>query len=321
MNGSGLALFAGSLAVAALAGKPILNGLIAMKSRQSIHKDAPTTHQVKAGTPTMGGLIILAGALPGLGWAATTSPLALSALILLFGFGLIGFVDDYVVPRMMQGKRGLGWTQKLLLQILFGSGALWATGIREPVALGLGLFFILFFCNAYNFSDGLDGLAGSLALWLLIGFAWLNPATAPVVLPLLAGILVFLYFNAPPARVFMGDVGALAIGAVLGLLFVQSALVPMPTDGSLSAWLGVFGSPTFAAFAVLSVVMIAELVPVPLQIFWVKVFKKRLFPFTPIHHAFEKAGWPETRVVFLFNVVQVACLIFAVLLAGGMTAK
>jgi phospho-N-acetylmuramoyl-pentapeptide-transferase len=114
--------------------------------------------------------------------------------------------------------------------------------------------------------------------------------------------LPFLFWNAPKARVFMGDVGSLAIGSFLGASFFagtrSSTPMAIPPYGYLALFLWSF-------------VMIAELVPVPLQIASVKLRKKKLFPYTPIHHAFEKAGWPETRVVFMFVIVQVCCSVAA----------
>lgn len=302
--------FVVALLTSALAAPFIMRLLISLKSRQTIHKDAPETHQVKAGTPTMGGLIILVGAVAGLMGARLAGDLStIPAILLLVGFGLIGFIDDYVVPKMLQGKRGLGWMPKLAMQALFGVGALWVSEPGLPIwALATGLFFILFFTNAYNFSDGLDGLAGLLGIFLALGFFFIQPSAAPVAL--IAGFIVFLCYNAPPARVFMGDVGALAIGAVFGLLFFKMTYQDLSTP-DFAAYLS---HSRFWIGAILSLVMIAELVPVPLQIFSVKVFKRKLFPYTPIHHAFEKAGWPETRVTFTFVMAQVACMMTAVIL-------
>ena len=302
-----LSIFLISLVAAAVGAPLIMNLLISLKSRQSIHKDAPENHQVKAGTPTMGGLIVPLGALVGLGAAGFSGDKgALPSVLLLLGFGLIGFVDDYVVPKMMAGKRGLGWKPKLLMQVAFGLGALYLSQPNlPPWAMATGLFFILFFTNAYNFSDGLDGLSGLLGVFLALGFFLLQPSAAPIAL--IAGFAVFLCYNAPPAKVFMGDVGALAIGSVFGLLFFQYTYVSSPD------FVAYISNSRFGIGFVLSLVMIAELVPPPLQIFWVKVFKKRLFPYTPIHHAWEKAGWPETRVTIMFVMVQLACTMTAIL--------
>lgn len=300
MSATALQTFLISLLAAGVASPLVMKLLVSLKSRQTIHKDAPETHQIKAGTPTMGGIIILIGAAAGL-----ISAGAWPMLILLLGFGLIGFIDDYLVPRMIAGKRGLGWMPKLGMQVLFGLAALWPFNFA-PWAMATGLFFILFFTNAYNFSDGLDGLAGFLGIFMALTLFLMLPSSVP--LALIGGFVVFLFYNAPPAKVFMGDVGALAIGAVFGLLFFQASI------GESTSFASYVSSARFWIMAVWSLVMIAELVPVPLQIFSVKVFKKKLFPYTPIHHAFEKAGWPETRVTFMFVMVQLVCGLTAVLM-------
>lgn len=313
--------------VSALAARPIMHWLHLAKSRQTISAHAPSTHQVKQGTPTMGGLIVLAGALVAMivNWNGVANQ-SLVALILLLGFGAIGFIDDYVVPRMVKGKRGLEWKEKLAMQVVI---TVIATGVlanwRFDGASAAYVFFILFFSNAYNFSDGLDGLAGSLLLGLGVGFVLLmtltpsaNP-TATFLAPVLGGIVPFLFLNAPPARVFMGDVGSLPIGALLGLSVTHLSLpLAAITSGATQTnfALPYEGSPYGLILSLiipailLSGVMIAELVPVPLQILSVKLRKKKLFPFTPIHHAFEKAGWPETRVVWMFALLQ---LLFSIL--------
>lgn len=276
------------------------------------------SHQVKQGTPTMGGLIILVGALAGLVMprlfaTGEENPLGgawLTVLVLLIGFGAIGFVDDFVVPRMMAGKRGLGWKQKFALEIAIAAGGLALGEITDPWTLAIGVFLVMFYSNAYNFSDGLDGLAGSLWIGLSAGLLLLanNLVIGSAVASILGGVVVFLFLNAPPAKVFMGDVGSLPLGAVLGfavLALVQPQVVSGPTDGR-GIWVAV---------CVLSLMMIAELVPVPLQVAYFKLTKgKRLFPRTPIHHSFEVKGWKETRIVWTFALVQLLLSLAAVTL-------
>ena len=305
-----------SLIAAAISAPLVLKLLVSLKSRQTISTHAPEGHQKKQGTPTMGGIIVLIAIFAGM-LCSIRIPNAANLLpyaVLLLGFALIGFVDDYVVPKLMEGKRGLGWKQKLILQIiLVGVAMLFApTGISNTpqfnlnqfsaMSFGWVLLSVLFMSNAYNFSDGLDGLAASLGILMSVGFAflghhWGTPDVTIVSLSMIAGFLVFLFFNAPPALVFMGDIGALPFGAVFGwMLWRLAGLSPdqnWPWE-MLRFW------PLF----LLIFLMFVELVPVPLQIFWVKVFKKKLFIYTPIHHAFEKIGWPETRVVWRFVVVQ-----------------
>ena len=292
--------------VAAILAKPILSTFLSLNSRQTVSAYAPEGHQKKQGTPTMGGLIVVAGALAAM---LVSGSRDLASIVLLIGFALIGFVDDFVVPRRFVGKRGLGWRQKILMQLAVAVGAALLT--RTNIAgIGLIVFLVLFFSNAYNFSDGIDALAGTLLLGLgggllAMGFfsgmplAWLVPLAA-----LLGGIVPFLYVNAPPARVFMGDVGSLPIGAVLGYVVARFALGANGPEGHF--WINA------GPLLTISLVMVVELVPQPLQILSVKLRKKRIFPYTPIHGAFEKAGWPETRVMFLFALTQLLLSVLAI---------
>jgi phospho-N-acetylmuramoyl-pentapeptide-transferase len=219
----------------------------------------------------------------------------------IVGFALIGFLDDYLVPRFVPGKRGLDWLPKLGLQILVAGGA----ALIGQVSLWDGLllvFLLLFFSNAFNFADGMDGLAAS--LWIALTFGiwlmafWLDiPGLMTVSVAVLGGIVPFLVLNSYPARVFMGDVGSLPLGAVLGgCVWMMLAETTNTT----------FAGTPFLIIAVVlfSGVMILELIPPPLQILSVKLFKRRIFPMTPIHHAFEKAGIPETRIVWGFFLLQ-----------------
>lgn len=303
---------------AAVLALPILGLLRKLKSRQIVSQHAPESHQAKQGTPTMGGLIILAGTFVGTGLAlALLGPRGNGAshilwvLLTLASFAAIGFVDDFVVPRLMSGKRGLGWKQKILMQLVAALPAVPACGLEwTPLNVAAVIFVVLFCSNAYNFADGLDGLAGGIGLILIYTLSQMsgsfNAWDIEIVGALLGSIVVFLFLNAPPAKVFMGDVGSLPIGAFIGIqaLGVLSHGAPAtlggPTTlgGDATLFLGLFVT-TFMLFA--------ELVPVPLQIFAVKVFKRKLFPYTPIHHAFEKAGWPESRVVWSFLLAQILC--------------
>lgn len=284
---------------AAILSVPILKLLNALKSRQTVSQHAPDGHQQKQGTPTMGGLIILAGIFVG---GLVTGDLRDQSKIYLvmFLFATIGFVDDFVVPRLMPGKRGLGWKQKIAMQTVCAALPMYFLANGNYAVVGLGIFSILFFSNAFNFVDGLDGLAGGVMLAMLYGLNGVllclghyNPffVTASIIT---GATIPFLFWNAPKAKVFMGDVGSLAIGAFFGISLVASQRV---RDFDL-VW-GTIG------LLLWSFLMIAELVPVPLQIASVKLRKKKIFPYTPIHHAFEKAGWPETRVVFVFILVQI----------------
>lgn len=318
-----------AFAVSAVLAYPIWKLLLLTKSRQTISQYAPEGHQVKQGTPTMGGLIIMVGYIvtvvvslfiagpTGTDYFDRVKP---SFLVLAIGFMLIGFVDDFVVPRVFKGKRGLGWKQKIIMQFglaILGTGLCYGWKLDFPFAASM--FLILFFSNAYNFSDGLDGLAGTLLLGLVLGIggialmtAWMQPI-ALMVLPLAGAVIPFLYLNAPPAKVFMGDAGSLPIGAILGLAVSCLTFAPGWSLVDSVTTLPMAGhSPVNAALIVLSLMMVVELVPVPLQILSVKLRKKKIFPYTPIHHAFEKAGWPETRVVGMFSLTQLVLSILGI---------
>lgn len=281
--------------VSALLAAPTLKILVALKSRQTVSQHLPG-HQAKSGTPTMGGLIVVAGLTAAV---FATPALDRSLLVLILGFAAIGLLDDYVVPKVMPGKRGLGWKEKLLLQFAVAGTWIWLAGVLSAgfwVWLSVGVF-VLFWANAFNFSDGLDNLAAGLATWIALGiagcaFAVGVPALSLAVLALAAAMVPFSFLNAPPAKVFMGDVGSLPTGAVLGASIVALVVI----DPHPLVWV---------AAGALSLIMAVELIPVPLQILSVKLRKKRLFPKTPIHHALEDAGWPETRIVSGFVLTQV----------------
>ncbi len=303
---------------------------------QKIDPHAPESHQAKQGTPTMGGLIILVGSVVGVlygvqlvfGGAGKGTPVhgVLASqipgfLTLLIGFAVIGFVDDFVIPRAFAGKRGLGWRQKLLLEVavaVVGVYLVYAP-VYEPLPLIIGVFLVLSFSNAFNFTDGLDGLAGSVWIALSVGIALLafsqptSTAILVVTLATLGACIPFLFLNAPPAKVFMGDAGSLPLGAVLGLV-VTVMLWPYQSNVAEPF---VFQSWLVLPLVVWSFLMIAELLPVPMQVAFFKLTKgKRLFPMTPIHHAFEKKGWPESRVVWSFALVQLLLSIAAVTIAS-----
>ena len=300
-----------SFAASALVAWPIYRWLKSTV-KQKIDPFAPESHQAKQGTPTMGGLIILAGALCALPFVAPgrnffSSELVRPAITLLISFGLIGFLDDFLVPRLWPGKRGLGWRQKIVLEAVAAGASAWGFVQADLASLLFYGFLILFFANAYNFCDGLDGLAGSVWLGLSLGLYMLSPERAgPIAVIIGGGVVVFLLINAPPAKVFMGDVGSLPLGAVLGLLTYAIACPP----GAVGLYVH---PPVVIPLLILSLLMMAELVPVPLQVAYFKLTKgKRLFPATPIHHGFEKKGWPESRVTWTFALFQLLLSLAAV---------
>jgi len=308
-----------SLAIGILIAYPVLQLLIKLKSRQTIYNLAPSTHQAKQGTPTMGGLIILIAFLV---CALIVAPWSWPILIWLAGFAFIGFADDYIIPRKMKSKRGLGWIPKLIAQTVLAAIA--GIALYAPSSSGskfaamlLFVFLVLFFCNAYNFADGLDGMAGTIGLLMCFGLIAVKVITGDIYNIVLFGALAgafipFLALNAPPAKVFMGDVGSLPIGAFFGAATCLLIARVVPTQTAI-----VWQPEMLPAVFALSFMMIAELVPVPMQVAYFKLTKKRIFPMTPIHHAFEVKGWPESRVVWSFILFELVMVVLAVGLAAG----
>ncbi|HWP31230.1 MAG TPA: hypothetical protein VNK96_05860 [Fimbriimonadales bacterium] len=277
-----------SFFVSAILSYPCIFLLKKVNARAKVSPFLPA-HQQKEGTPNMGGIFVLVGifvAMALFNGFENRENVLISYLI--FTFALIGFVDDYLVPRFTT-KRGLGWTIKLAMQALAASCYVWMLGFRPEA--WLAAFFVLTFANAVNFTDGLDALV-TMTLWIaLIPFLVYfysdgNRALLIVSLAILGSLLPFLYFNAPPAKIFMGDVGALALGAVYGHLFSTT-----PYKTQTWPWLT-------------SGVFLLELVLVPIQIGAVKTLKRRIFPATPFHHSLEALGWPESRVLWAMILLQ-----------------
>ena len=272
-----------SFAIAAVLAWPTLLLLRKIRSEGMISPYTPE-HQVKAGTPNMGGIFVIIAVLVSL---LVKTEGSATLVIVVACFAAIGFLDDFVLPRAT-GKRGLGWMPKLVLEVVVVALAMFI----DSTISAWTAFSILFFANAVNFADGLDALAGSLFIFATIPFIVFF-TSAGVALPAALGaaaigaLLPFLVLNAPPAKVFMGDVGSLALGAGFGYMFAGS-----PWQTTAWPW-------------VVALIFIIELALVPIQIVAVKTIKRRVFPATPIHHGFEKIGWPESRIVWLFVVAQV----------------
>ncbi len=311
-----------ALLISALLAPFIYKMLLKTNSRQKVSQHVPE-HAAKQGTPTMGGFIILIGLFVGIVVDAVmrgglTKP-AISVAILTVSFGLVGYLDDYVLPKMKAESRGFNWMPKLALQIGSVLIVCFVSGMNNWMAMALAAFIVLFFSNAYNFSDGLDGLAGGIgmilaATFFLMGIDARLDSFQPYMIALLAGFVPFLFLNAPPARVFMGDVGALPIGAVFGWVTFShlSTLMTVKARNDLNQIVDVLNpdlTKILVVFFLIVLLMLLEIVPVPLQVASAKLRKgKRLFPFrTPIHHGFQHNGWPETRVVYMFHLFQFVC--------------
>jgi phospho-N-acetylmuramoyl-pentapeptide-transferase len=336
-----------ALLLAFLVGPSIIGRLRARKVGQVIRAEGPASHQVKRGTPTMGGLIILlATIVPTLLWAPLTNRFVLVAMISTLWMGCIGFIDDYL--KIVQGKsRGLVAKYKLIGQCSFGVLLgllllLWPVVPPDtipPAATTLPFFkylvvnfapwlFIVFVTlvitgtsNAVNLTDGLDGLASGLAGIAAFGFAvfaylfgrvdtttYLNlfylPGAGELTVfcaALMGATIGFLWFNAHPAEVFMGDTGSLSIGGALGTVAIL-----LKAEFLLLLIGGVF---------------VAEALSVLAQTGTYKWHKRtrgkeyadahRVFRMAPLHHHFEKLGWAETTVVTRFYILGLLCALLA----------
>jgi phospho-N-acetylmuramoyl-pentapeptide-transferase len=319
-----------ALGATLLLGPPVIRKLAELKAGQVIRSDGPQSHLVKAGTPTMGGALILTAIfIATLLWADLRNSYVWVVLFVLASFGLIGFVDDYR-KLVLKDSRGLPARWKYLLQSLFGLVAAWwlydtakvpaATMLIVPffksvaIPLGAGFiviayFWIVGFSNAVNLTDGLDGLAimpsvlvaSALGIFAYVAgnavfSQYLQVPSIPgagelaIICGALAGAgLGFLWFNTYPAMVFMGDVGALAVGAALGTIavIVRQELVLVLMGG----------------------IFVMETVSVILQVASFKLTGRRIFRMAPIHHHFELKGWPEPRVIVRFWIISVVLVL------------
>ena len=288
-----------------------------LKFGQQVREDGPQAHLKKQGTPTMGGLIILTSIVITSLFYLKDYPRIIPVLFVTVGFGIIGFLDDYI-KIVMKRSEGLNPKQKLIGQIIItgifacylltskdvGTEMLipFTGGFEDGYYLDLGWLFVpaLFFIvlgtdNGVNFTDGLDGLCTSVTILVATFFtvvalgerSGISPITGAVV----GSLLGFLLFNVYPARVFMGDTGSLALGG-----FVASSAFMMQM-------------PIFIAIVglIYLVVVLSGIIQVA---YFKKTGGKRIFRMAPIHHHFELGGWSETRVVAVFSIITaILCLI------------
>ena len=315
-----------SFAVTVLLGwKVILPALRRLKAGQAIREEGPKWHATKAGTPTMGGLMFIAGSALAMliaGWPGMLAGDLTHVYVFLFAavFGVIGFLDDYEKVKRHQNL-GLTALQKFLLQlaaaILFlmlmrYEGRLspnlyvpffnLSLPLSWPLYMVFAAFVIVGTVNAVNITDGLDGLSSSVTIPVAVFFIavttlWGKGELTVFAAALLGGLLGFLVYNHYPAKVFMGDTGSLFLGgAVCGLAFAAD----MPL-----------------ILALVGVVYIAETLSDIIQVTYFKLTKrrtgqgKRLFKMAPLHHHFEMCGWKERKVVAVFAAVSVLFCVIA----------
>lgn len=308
----------GSLLIAMVTGMALgpvlLPFLHKLKIGQSIRQEGPKSHLSKAGTPTMGGLIFLAGMLVSTLIMRNFSREVAFVLSSTLGFGLIGFLDDYI-KVVLKRNLGLKAYQKIIGQLVVGTilavyaASLFGTDIYIPLInryFDLGILyvpFILFILvattNSVNLTDGLDGLAGTVTSVVLFFFVFAADILGLQSLVLLAfafigGLAGFLRYNRFPARVFMGDLGSLSLGgAVAGFAIATKLPLLIPIVGFI---------------------YLVEAISVILQVASFKTRGKRIFRMSPIHHHFELGGWNEVKVVRVFSGITIALSIVGFLL-------
>ncbi|MCC8162299.1 MAG: phospho-N-acetylmuramoyl-pentapeptide-transferase [Lachnospiraceae bacterium] len=303
-----------SFAISAAAGPLIIPVLRRMKVGQTERLDGPESHLKKNGTPTMGGLIFLLAVLVTSLLYVGRYPKIAPILFMTVGFGIIGFLDDYL-KVVLHRSDGLMPGQKMALQIAVTAVFAWYMVKVSDVGLSMMIPFsggkyleigwlavpLLFFVvigtvNGTNFTDGLDGLASSVTIMVAVFFTVVALGTeagiAPVTCAVTGGLLGFLLFNVYPASVFMGDTGSLALG---GFVASTAYLLKMPLFLPL-----------------VGLIYLVEVLSVILQVSYFKLTHgKRIFKMAPIHHHFEKCGWSETRVVTVFSIVTALCCLIA----------
>lgn len=306
-----------AFAISAILCPIVIPFLHKLKFGQQVRIDGPQAHLKKQGTPTMGGLVILTSITITSLFYIRDYPRIIPVLFMTVGFGIIGFLDDYI-KIVMKRSEGLNPKQKLAGQIvitgifvyyLMNSSETGTTtlipftgGFGEGYFLDLGILFVPFvFCvvlgtdNGVNFTDGLDGLCTSVtilvATFLTIVAIGEESGISPITGAVVGSLLGFLLFNVYPARVFMGDTGSLALG---GFVASSALMMKMP-----------FFIP------IIGMIYLAEVLSVIIQVSYFKATKgKRIFRMAPIHHHFELGGWSETRVVAVFSITTaILCLL------------
>ena len=302
-----------SFGISVILGPVIIPFLRKLKMGQTERVEGVQSHLKKAGTPTMGGIIFLIAAVVTALFYVKDYPKVIPVLFLTIGFGIIGFLDDYLKVVLKRSDGLLPW-QKFLLQVVVTGIFAYYLIHYTDISLSMRIPFwpdhylnmgwlavpVLFFAvigtvNGVNFTDGLDGLASSVTLIVAVFFTVVSigvqggvePMTGAVV----GGLMGFLLFNVYPAKIFMGDTGSLALG---GFVAGTAYVLEMPLF-----------------ILLVGLIYLVEVLSVMIQVSYFKATHgKRIFKMAPIHHHFELCGWSETRVVAVFSVITaVMCLI------------
>jgi len=323
---TGLSMFT-SMIIVFIVGNPLINYFSSKQIHNPIRDDGPSEHIVKKiGTPTMGGVIILLGVFSGvLLWGDLSNPYNWFLIYIAGSFGLLGAYDDYMKIKKNHSS-GISSKFKIIIQIIlaligiliiyFFSESNEITNLYFPflknLVINLGWFFVPFYLfvlvgssNAVNLTDGLDGLATVPVILVAACFAFISYVSGNIVfsdylqIPYIEGVgeasifcgsiigacLGFLWFNAPPAKIFMGDTGSLSLGGSLGAVgIITKHEIVLAITGGL---------------------FVLEAISVIAQVISFKLTGKRIFKMAPIHHHFEKKGWPESTVVIRFWIISI----------------
>ncbi len=285
---------------------PFIKIAISRGIGQHIRQEGPDMHNYKEGTPTMGGMIFMIVA-AGVALAFDRSPLTLILIFTTMAFWAIGLIDG-MIQTLQRNSNGLSAKQKIILQMITAVAAYVAVELLNPhtyifipfgskVDLGwfypiFALVFMIGMSNASNLTDGLDGLAGGIYAIGAIGLVFLSVVKGmPLTMTItsVGAVLAFLFYNVSPAKVFMGDVGSLALGGYIGVLGVMYGY---------EIWM-----------MLLFPVFIIEALSVVIQVTSFKTRKKRIFLMAPIHHHFEKMGYGENQVTVGFWLFQSAIVV------------
>ncbi|MCI8381270.1 MAG: phospho-N-acetylmuramoyl-pentapeptide-transferase [Lachnospiraceae bacterium] len=302
-----------SFVISALLGPVVIPFLRRLKVGQTVRDEGPQAHLKKNGTPTMGGILIMIAVVITSLLYVKDFPKIIPILFLTLGFGLIGFVDDYI-KVVLKRSMGLRAWQKMIGQfVVTGIFAFYLTNYTD-VSLAMKipflsnqyldfgifnipvlLFIVVGTANGTNFTDGLDGLASSVTVIVATFFTVVAIGTGsgiePITCAVVGALLGFLLFNVYPASVFMGDTGSLALG---GFVAATAYMLQMPLF-----------------IPIVGFIYLAEVLSDILQVGYFKMTGgKRIFKMAPIHHHFELCGWSETRVVAVFSIVTaLLCLV------------
>ncbi len=278
------------------------------KITQFIREEGPKNHKIKRGTPTAGGIIFLI--IPALFLPFYHSKVFLFLYLALLLNGLIGFIDDFKSNRRKESL-GLSAREKIILQLLvaiflfvFGKNLISTTTKLGSLAIQMSdtSYFILYLfvmigaTNAFNLTDGIDGLLGSVSIPMFFIFILIGGLATKTISSIVIGILLaYLWFNSPKASIFMGDTGSLALGGLFGAMGVinhYELLLP-----------------------IIGIIPVIETLSVIMQVFYFKVSHgKRIFKMTPIHHHFEMNGWSESKIDFRFFIITVIFCVFTLII-------